>query len=198
MKFEVRDIRHFSAAEYEAAVRELDKVKAAKLAKTRQRKDRLRSVLADALARQMLSEALGCTTAQVEFVYNENGKPMLANGALHFSITHSEDLVAVAVADRPIGIDMEKIREILPRTAKKYFCPEERKYLFGHDAHDVDYDAVPAPDVLVRFFEIWTAKEAYIKACGEGLGMLRSINSRAFTVERHLLPEDYLLSIYLS
>ncbi len=197
MKFEIGDIRTFTAAEYDAACAEMDATKRARLEKTRQKRDRLRTVLADALARRMLAEVLGCRTAEVEFSYTETGKPYLKNGGLHFSISHSEDLVAVAIADKPIGVDIEKIRTVIPRTAKKYFCGDERLYLFGHEPRDVDYDSVPTPDVLVRFFEIWTAKEAYLKADGEGLSGLRHVNSRSFPVKRHLLAEDYLLTVYI-
>ena len=67
MKFEIGDIRTFTAAEYDAACAEMDATKRARLEKTRQKKDRLRTVLADALARRMLAEALGCRTDEVEF-----------------------------------------------------------------------------------------------------------------------------------
>ena len=52
------DIRRFTTSEYHAAYQHLDDVKRARIEKTRQRKDRLRTVAADALARQMLGDGL--------------------------------------------------------------------------------------------------------------------------------------------
>lgn len=78
-------------------------------------------------------------------VFSPNGKPLLRN--LHFSISNKCEYSVVAISDRNIGIDMEIIKstsfDIL-----KYFHPDEQKYI-GHDVE--------------RLYQIWTAKEAYLK-----------------------------------
>ncbi len=196
MIFKCTDIRSFSEAEYKAAYEMTDAHKKARLEKTRQRKDRWRTVIADSMARNMLAELIKCKPEEVAFAYEENGRPYLPSSPYRFNISHSENVVAVAVHTADIGIDVEKIRDVSMLMAKKYFCADENRYLFGRDPQDADFATVATPDVLLRFFEIWTAKEAYLKSMGRGLTHLRSVNTTLLTFERHLLEEDYLLTIY--
>lgn len=190
------DIRKYTNSEYLAAYQNLDDIKRARVERTRQRKDRLRTVLADDLARRMLGEAMRCAPEAVRFVYAENGKPSVVGSGYEFSITHSDDIVAVAIHEGPIGIDAERIREVSPRLAKKYFCDEENFYVFGHEPRDIDFEHMASPDVRMRFFEIWTAKEAYLKRLGEGLSHLRTVNTTRYPFERHIIGNEYLVTIY--
>ena len=190
------DIRKYTNSEYLAAYQMLDDTKRARIERTRQRKDRLRSVAADALARRMLADVMGCRPEYVHFSYAENGKPSVMGSRYEFSITHSDDLVAVAVHTGPVGIDVEHIREVSPRLAKKYFCDDENFYIFGHEAKDSDFEHMASTDIRMRFFEIWTAKEAYLKCIGEGLSHLRTVNTTRLPFERHLIDNEYLVTIY--
>lgn len=93
-----------------------------------------------------LREILSTYTDDVQFVLGEHGKPSLANGAVHFNLSHSGDLAVVAVSDGEIGVDVEQIRD------------------------DFDYESIaPAPS-REAFFRAWTRKEARLKATGVGLG----------------------------
>ena len=190
------DIRKYTNSEYLAAYQMLDDTKRARIERTRQRKDRLRSVAADALARQMLADVMGCAPSDVHFSYAENGKPSVTGSRYEFSISHSDDIVVVAVHTGPVGIDVEHIREVSPRLAKKYFCDDENFYIFGHEAKDADFEHMASTDIRMRFFEIWTAKEAYLKQLGEGLSHLRSVNTTLYPFERHLIDNEYLVTIY--
>lgn len=196
MIWEYLDIRRYTNSEYLAAYQNLDDAKRARVERTRQRKDRLRTVLADDLARRMLGKAIGCAPEAVRFVYAENGKPSVAGGGYEFSISHSDDIVAVAIHEGPVGIDVEHIREVSPRLAKKYYCADENFYVFGRDPRDVDFEHMASTDIRMRFFEIWTAKEAYLKRIGEGLSHLRTVNTTHYPFERHLIDNDYLVTIY--
>ena len=90
----------------------------------------------------------------------EYGKPYIKDHEeWQFNISHTDGLIVIAVADCPIGIDVEKIREPDYRIAKRFFTKAENEYI-GSDIEGRD----------VRFFEIWTKKEAYIKYIGKGLG----------------------------
>ena len=190
------DIRQFTNSDYLRAYHRLDDIKRARVERTRQRKDRIRTVAADALARQMLAEVLGCTPEAVGFSYGENGKPSVQGGGYELSISHSEDLVTVAIHTGAVGIDVERIREVSPRLAKKYFCEDEKLYVFGRTPRDADFESMTAADIRMRFFEVWTAKEAYLKSIGEGLSRLRTVNTTALSFERHLIDNDYLVTIY--
>ena len=190
------DIRRYTNSEYLAAYQNLDDSKRARIERTRQRKDRLRTVLADDLARHMLGEAMGISPNAVCFSYAANGKPSVAGGGYEFSISHSDDIVVVAINEGPVGIDVEHIREVSPRLARKYFCDDENFYVFGHEPKDVDFEHMASTDIRMRFFEIWTAKEAYLKCLGEGLSHLRSVNTTLYPFERHIIDNEYLVSIY--
>lgn len=190
------DIRRYTNSEYLAAYQNLDDIKRARIERTRQRKDRLRTVLADDLARHMLGEAMGISPASVRFTYAASGKPSVAGGGYEFSISHSDDIVVVAINEGPVGIDVEHIREVSPRLARKYFCDDENFYVFGHEPKDVDFEHMASTDIRMRFFEIWTAKEAYLKRLGEGLSHLRSVNTTLYPFERHIIDNEYLVSIY--
>lgn len=190
------DIRRYTNSEYLAAYQNLDDIKRARIERTRQRKDRLRTVLADDLARHMLGEAMGISPASVRFTYAASGKPSVAGGGYEFSISHSDDVVVVAINEGPVGIDVEHIREVSPRLARKYFCDDENFYVFGHEPKDVDFEHMASTDIRMRFFEIWTAKEAYLKRLGEGLSHLRSVNTTLYPFERHIIDNEYLVSIY--
>lgn len=86
-----------------------------------------------------------------------NGKPM-ASGC-YFNISHSHGLVACAVSDVPVGIDVEKIRPVSPRLLR-ILSPAERESV----RRDED------------FFRLWTLKEALIKCQGGVLGQVRHVH----------------------
>lgn len=86
-----------------------------------------------------------------------NGKPMASD--CYFNISHSHGLVACAVSDVPVGIDVEKIRPVPPRLMD-ILSPQERE--------SVRCDA--------DFFRLWTLKEALIKCRGGVLGQIRHVH----------------------
>ena len=106
------------------------------------------------------SEDLQLPVEDICIERGEYGKPYIKDHEeWQFNISHTDGLIVIAVADCPIGIDVEKIREPDYRIAKRFFTKAENEYI-GSDIEGRD----------VRFFEIWTKKEAYIKYIGKGLG----------------------------
>jgi 4'-phosphopantetheinyl transferase len=89
------------------------------------------------------------------------GKPYLSQKPLTgISIAHSDHLVVCALQpDGPIGIDAEFIRPIVLNSFESFFLPTEWDFILAH----------PAP--LRAFFDLWTRKEAVVKADGRGLGL---------------------------
>lgn len=112
-------------------------------------------IAADRLCRLAISEFCGIEKEQVEFDLSERGKPYAVNCNVNFNISHSGDFVVCAVSDNEIGIDIEKIRHVNPRTAERFACPDELDYIKSEEN---------------GFFKIWTLKEAYFKCIGTGLG----------------------------
>ncbi len=122
-----------------------------------------------ATARGILRELLACyldrKPAMLRFAYNEHGKPALADadrGGIEFNLSHSHDRVLYAFSLRGrVGVDVERIRQAASdeRVAERFFSNKEAAALA----------ALPEADRCRAFFLYWVAKEAYIKARGEGL-----------------------------
>ena len=105
----------------------------------------------------MLKELLGHTPA--EWHYNAAGKPFLTaeDSAIYFSISHCREAIAVAVADQPIGVDVESIRHVdhalIERTMN------------NHELQQIQTAHQPAR----AFTALWTQKEAWLKWQGKGI-----------------------------
>lgn len=97
-----------------------------------------------------------------EILRNKNGKPYLQDESLFFSVSHTKDLLFIAVSDKNIGIDVENIyREVdyLP-ILKKFTKKEQQAILTKHD-----------------FLRVWTIKESVIKWLGGSIAFdLRKIH----------------------
>lgn len=125
----------------------------------RKPEDQRRFIVAHAAVRHLLGEHLGRAPASLAFVIGKHGKPELADGAVHFNLSHSGDLAAIAVAPRPVGVDVEARRKIhrVTELAESRFAPGELARV------------MTAADPQDEFLKIWTAKEAVVKATGLGL-----------------------------
>jgi 4'-phosphopantetheinyl transferase len=139
----------------------------------RQRADRFRSngdrrhyIIARGRLRQLLAERLRIEPASIGITATDHGKPKLAPAhaaaGLEFNLSHSAALAVYAFArGRPIGIDIEQMREIpdADDLAARYFSAAEA----------AAYRALPVSRRNLAFLACWTRKEAFIKALGEGL-----------------------------
>lgn len=143
---------------------EADESKRREISLMRQADKRRLRIAADHLCRTAAAEALGLSPAEVKFGKNEHGKPI--TDGMEFNLSHSGDIAVCAVSDKPIGIDIEALREIRTDAAKRFASAEELEYI-GSDPR--------------RLFEIWTLKEAYFKCVGTGIGS--DIKSVTFTVD---------------
>jgi 4'-phosphopantetheinyl transferase len=122
--------------------------------------DRIRCIVAGALLHLAVQKAVGIAEYKIET--NPFGKPMVKGAAdFHFNLSHSGQWVVIAYGSSPVGIDVERIcwdsgKENL---ARRYFTADEQDYVFGQEPQRC----------AERFFEIWTAKESYLKYIGTGL-----------------------------
>lgn len=127
-------------------------------------RDRAVQLAARALLRRALSRGAAAVPApNWRFEPAPGGKPAILSppSAIRFNVSHTAGLVAVALADVEVGVDVEGVPARLPRdVVDRSFAPEER-------------DAVLADPgrATARFAEIWTLKEAYAKARGLGLAL---------------------------
>ena len=107
----------------------------------------------------------GESPAAIVFELDRFGKPVLAargRARLHFNVSHTSGMGVIALASwGPVGVDVERIHEMpdQDRLAARCFAASERAQLA----------VLPAPARTVGFFQVWTRKEAFLKATGEGL-----------------------------
>lgn len=129
-----------------------------------------------AALRGILSGYVDMEATDIALAFNANGKPFLARQPddrppVHFNLSHSEQVMLVAVTDRRVGIDVEKMRSLgnPASLALQFFSPVEVDSL----------NALPEDERERAFFRGWCCKEAYVK--GRGDGILDNLDS--FTVE---------------
>jgi 4'-phosphopantetheinyl transferase len=127
--------------------------------------DRRDYVAAHALLRRALAFSTGNRPEELVFERNALGKPVLAQAdrALRrdFSLSHTTGLVACVIsATHAVGIDVEAINDAIDvfRIAWRYFRVDEATTLLRCSDADRAW----------RFFELWTLKEALLKAAGVG------------------------------
>lgn len=130
--------------------------------------DRERFVVAHGLLRMLLGRYLREAPQTLRFLDNPHGKPALEpsgdQAGLRFNLSHSQGLVLYAVArGREVGVDVEQVRLVadFERIAEQFFSPAERKEL----------RTLRTECKLDGFFGLWTLKEAYVKARGQGLSV---------------------------
>jgi 4'-phosphopantetheinyl transferase len=130
--------------------------------------DRERHVVGRALVRIAIGRLLDRRPDNLDFRYNDFGKPCLADDVnergLQFNVSHSGELILVALsANRRIGVDVERVRKDLniDGIAERFFSSREQ----------ADLAALPVDLRHDAFFRCWSQKEAFIKARGEGLSL---------------------------
>lgn len=99
-----------------------------------------------------------CNISEPEIGTLPNKKPYLKGNDLYFNISHSKDLVVCAIAEYPLGIDVEFND---PNISYLDFTFQMTTNEF-EEIHDSD-------DKIKGFFTYWTRKEAVIKAHGAGM-----------------------------
>ncbi len=128
--------------------------------------DKDRYICSRGLLRILLGIYTDIPSNQINFTFNEYGKPHLlidqnSNG-LHFNLSHSKNFMSVGfVKNALIGVDVELMKPLKDHLeiAKRFFSANEFEQLISF----------PPEKLLNGFYSCWTAKEAVIKLSGEGL-----------------------------
>lgn len=136
------------------------------------------AILQRGILRTILASYLRMDSPALCFQAGQYGKPALINADLQFNLSHAGPWLCIGInMDNPIGVDIEiETALTLPEIAaiqRSYFHPAEKAYCQKN---------------MRRFYEVWTAKEAYCKMHGWGIAAhsLLEINTRA-------IEDEYLI-----
>jgi 4'-phosphopantetheinyl transferase len=129
-------------------------------------KDRDEFVAGRGALRILLGRYCGREPREIPLSLSNEGKPLLPSeyhsSDLRFNLSHSRGIVLIALTrGREVGVDVERMRADYPaeKIAGRFFSSGEKTTL----------EKFP-PDLKEEaFFTYWTAKEAFLKARGEGL-----------------------------
>jgi 4'-phosphopantetheinyl transferase len=127
-------------------------------------RDRRRFIAAHTATRLILGGYVGMHPMDLRFGRGARGKPRLVDipTDLRFNLSHSGEEALLAVArGREVGVDIEEARVVpdLMAVAEQVFTPAERARL----------ERTRGDDRQAMFFRLWTRKESFIKACGDGM-----------------------------
>jgi 4'-phosphopantetheinyl transferase len=129
-------------------------------------KDRVQSVCARGILRQILARCLALSPADICLHATPHGKLFLAKEdniiSLEFNLSHAHECIVYALTlIHPVGIDVEYPKDNIDYNgiAERFFSPHEQDQL----------TQLSPEQKSLGFYSAWTRKEAYIKAIGEGL-----------------------------
>ena len=143
--FIVKRYRSLSKTEFDFLLSLCENEKKEKILRKKKMEDRENSVLGNAIAKYAIKKIFKTSVSDIFFLYEENGKPYFKDG-IFFSISHSGEMIVCVVSDKPVGIDIQKEKEISQKTSE---------YITGN----ADCD-------LKEFFKLWTKREAVYKKNG--------------------------------
>lgn len=171
------------------------------------REKKIQFAISRYLAKYVLSRLLNISPIEVRFVENKKGKLFIFKDLnqdknncyrYHFNLAHSSDLCVFSVSKTgSIGIDVEKVIKY-DRTAIMYkvFTLEEQNHF---NKQSTQYSK------LKEFYRIWTRKEAYLKAIGNGISndlrnitfplLIDKVDLNEWRIETEVIEQDYVLSV---
>ena len=137
--------------------------------------------------RKLLSLYLPGNSAKFEFSYSDYGKPNIKNTDIAFNLSHSRQHAVCAITkNQPIGIDCEAVTDLpdMRAMASVVFTEVEKRALFQ----------LPITRQKDYFYQLWTSKEAVLKAMGTGLtfaAMSIQVGTSCASLVSLLGVEDY-------
>ncbi|MGW0882406.1 4'-phosphopantetheinyl transferase family protein [Streptomyces sp. NPDC002671] len=184
----------------------LDAEERARARAFRHARDRDAYVVAHAALRSVLSVLLGIRAEALPLVREPcagcggpHGRPALRTPDVHFSLSHSGDLVMVALAPAPVGVDVEGLA-----SAQAVLGAQSALHVAEAD----ELARLPAHERPAAFTRAWVRKEAYLKGLGTGLvrnpaldyvgtGPLPVTPAPDWTLRDVLVPAGYAAAVAL-
>ena len=82
-----------------------------------------------------------------EIKFDDNGKPYIPN-YLKFNVTHTKGIIAIAVSEKEVGIDIENVSRDIDKKVQEMFLGDDKRF---------------SP------IQTWTIKESIVKCLGTGI-----------------------------
>lgn len=161
MKLYITDIENISLDR----TNEISSQRAEKVARYKKADDKRRCIAGGLFIKKFLGDE--------KISINSYGKPMAENGVF-FNISHSGRYVIFAIANSPVGCDIEKVRVVSQKLGKIVFCDNELESIRI------------SQDKITTFFDLWTKKESLLKCIGEGFHK----NSKSVDVSKNFATDN--------
>lgn len=179
-----------------------------RISKLKLREPAYASMVAGKLLQDVVKEQLGIASENLTLVKTEYGKPYVKGcKEFHFNLSHSGDYVIFAYGDIPMGVDVERLKDMDIRVAKRCYTDEEYNRVVNapekmNRQKAANQEKIEDKDTV--FYRIWTMKEAYLKLTGQGISV--PLNSFEVDLEQMKVKEttykfdgcyvdDYYISI---
>lgn len=131
----------------------------------------------------LLIEALhehGIEYEACDIQISPNGKPYLASNEIYYSLSHSKEYVICAISDKPIGCDIQYMKDTPLAIADTFTSAQEKNYIEEHSS-------------LKALYQIYTAKEAYLKMKGMSLVNIKDFQLSIINSEIQQNTDTYSL-----
>lgn len=126
----------------------------------RRKEDQLRFIVGRMCLRLLAATYLHRSPADILLVEGRNGKPGIKDaGNLQVNVSHAGDWVLVGIGKSSVGIDIEKINPdfLFGDLLDQSFAPAEQQSIRQSE------------DARRAFYQLWTRKEAIVKATAKGM-----------------------------
>lgn len=109
--------------------------------------------------------------AQGRLDYEQSGRPVVempeGQPPVFLSLSHSGDYAVCALANSPVGVDIQRIQPVRTGMLRRFFDEGQRE-AFQQAYRIKDREFLPK-EAEAAFLRQWTAKESYMKLTGTGM-----------------------------
>lgn len=149
-----------------------------------------KSLCSEFIVKKLVSNLKKINVESIHYAHDIYGKPFIKElPNVFFSISYTANIIAIAIGNTPVGIDIECKKTVKVQIAQRFFTQKE-----------CDFLAEKKTNINEWLLIIWTQKEAYAKYRGTGLTPpLKNLNVIDNDVQRHLttyIGKKNILSLY--
>ena len=189
MYWSLHRLGELTEADYERCVALMEPERRRSVLSVTHEQTRRMTVLGEWVVKRKLAARFGRPVEDIALVRTPQGKPYVQGLPMQFSLSHTGTYLAAAFDTTPVGVDAELVRPVSQRLAQRICTRSDWDYL----SQGRDFDPQDEGQRR-RFFEIWTAKEAWFKREGTGITRLRGLDYAPIPV-RHIWQDELLVTL---